>query len=204
LTEPTINLIPLKDDFYQFQADVLPEEQIIAKIMREHNWGYARGVPFEHISLEENQKIDRYELIQFFKAYKTPIIHILLRDDAVVRAGGPAIGEVLAEKTPTYDVHFQKVGQAQLWYSNTTKQCILWECLFHSVDPEADLTHTLKIWRWVLAYIKQLGMEQIYTHDFDPAYPTDYPRFLKTLGFKYTGKARIMMIDTKETDYDLP
>ena len=190
-----VNILPLKEDFWNFQADVIPEEGIVGKIMRELHKG-RQIFPFEHISPDDNRKIDRYELIQFFKAYKYPIIHVLVTDNE-----GPVIGQVVAEKTPTYDVRFQQVGQAQLWYSTTTKQCVLWECLLYSeVKAQAE-----KVWKWLLAYIKQLGMERIYTHDFDPAYQPreDYVRFLHGLGFRYMDEAMlmkgIMMTHTKET-----
>lgn len=187
-----VNLIPLKDDFYQYQADVIPEDEMIAKIMREVEDRRYSLLAFDHLTQEENRKLNRYELIQFFKAYKYPIIHVILERPSE-NQNQVSIGYV-APTPPEANIRFQQVGQAQLWYSTTSRQCILWECLVYSIHPEVK-AQIEKVWRWLLTYIKQLGMKEVLTHDWDPAYEPreDYVKLLKSLGFNYTGKPRIML-----------
>ncbi len=76
-----MELLKVDSEFWDYQATVT-EDGIIAKVMREEedrSKGYR--VPFDHISIEENQKLDRYELIAFFMPMSYPKIRILMAEE---------------------------------------------------------------------------------------------------------------------------
>jgi len=164
------------------------EEGIIAKIMRviekppSYNW--------ELLTDDEHETLNTYETIGFFKSavYQRTAIAVLMEPKPM----GPALITKPVRHTPmrqemrvitsepSANIAWHKVGQAQLWYSTTSKVCVLWECLaFGDMKPRAR-----EFWEWTLRYCEFLELEKVYTHDRDPAYDDDYRAFLESLGFE--------------------
>ena len=179
-----MRLEKIQSTFWDYQATV-SEEGIIAKIMR-----VIEGPPSIKIQLltdDEHDTLNTYEAIGFFKSavYQKIAIAIPMRPIPIDARSGhnalklAAMRDEVRAKVVSADIAWHKVGQAQLWYSTTSKVCALWECLaFGDMKPRAR-----EFWEWMLRYCEFLGMEKVYCHDRDRAYD-DYRAFLESLGFE--------------------
>ena len=166
-----MRLEKIQSEFWDYQATV-SEGGIIAKMMRVIEKG--PSIKIQLLTDDEHDTLNTYESIGFFKSAVYPMITIATRD------GYADEMRVITTDPPAADIAWHKVGQAQLWYSTTSKVCVLWECLaFGDMKPRAR-----KFWDWMLKYCGFLGMEKVYTHDRDPAYDDDYRAFLESLGFE--------------------
>jgi hypothetical protein len=170
-----VRLEKIQSEFWDYQATV-SEEGIIAKIMRVIE--RPPSIKIELLTDDEHDTLNTYESIGFFKSAVYPKIMV-----AIPVGPSPMAmrGEMRVIGTkPEADIAWHKVGQAQLWYSTTSKVCVLWECLaFGDMKPRAK-----EFWEWTLKYCESLEMEEIYTHDRDPAYDDNYKSFLESLGFE--------------------
>ncbi len=133
---------------------------------------------WELLTDDEHDTLNTYESIGFFKSavYQRVAVAILMGPSPMAMRDEMRV--ITSE--PSADIAWHKVGQAQLWYSTTSKVCVLWECLaFGDMKPRAR-----EFWEWTLRYCEFLGMAKVYTHDRDPAYDDDYRAFLESLGFE--------------------
>ncbi len=179
-----MRLEKIESMFWDYQTTV-SEEGIIAKILRAIEKG--PSIRIELLTDDEHDTLNTYESIGFFKSavYQRVAIAMPFIDPgdpgATPSRQLPTADKMrVVESEPSADIAWHKVGQAQLWYSTTSKVCVLWECLaFGDMKPRAR-----KFWDWMLKYCGFLGMEKVYTHDRDPAYDDDYRAFLESLGFE--------------------
>jgi len=182
-----MRLAKIRSMFWDYQATV-SEEGIIAKISRVMEKGPSMKIDL--LTDDEHDTLNTYEAIGFFKSavYQRTAIAVLMEPKPM----GPALITKPIHHTPmrqemrvvtsepAADIAWHKVGQAQLWYSTTSKVCVLWECLaFGDMKPRAR-----EFWEWTLRYCEHLGMEKIFCHDRDRAYD-DYRAFLESLGFEF-------------------
>jgi len=175
-----MRLEKIQSMFWDYQATV-SEEGIIAKIMRAIEKGPSMKI--ELLTDEEHDTLNTYEAIGFFKSAVYQRVAIGLPQ---LTLGLPQMRVV--ESDPEADIAWHKVGQAQLWYSTTSKVCALWECLaFGDMNPRAR-----EFWEWMLRYCEFLGMEKVYCHDRDRAYD-DYREFLESLGFELVREGTMIM-----------
>ena len=190
----------IQSQFWDYQTTV-SEEGIIAKILRAVEKGPSMKIDL--LTDDEHDTLNTYESIGFFKSAVYQRIGIAMGfvdpgdPDATPSRQLPTGDEIRVVTTrPSADIAWHKVGQAQLWYSTTSKVCVLWECLaFGGMKPRAR-----EFWEWMLRYCEFLGLEKIYCHDRDRAYD-DYRAFLESLGFELvregTMKKMIMRTDVK-------
>lgn len=180
-----MRLEKIQSEFWDYQATV-SEEGIIAKILRSIERGPSIGIQL--LTDDEHDTLNTYESIGFFKSAMYQRIGI-----AVDRSSGQML---VAKTDPAADIAWHKVGQAQLWYSTTSKVCVLWECLgFGEMKPRVKA-----FWEWMLRYCEHLGMEKVYTHDRDPAYDDDYPEFLESMGFELVRERTMMRVHNHEEE----
>ncbi len=175
----------VQSEFWDYQTTVT-EDGIIAKIMRVIEKGPSTG--FTLLTPEQHESLNTYECIGFFKPAYYQRIAIAIPVGPPVDSWRGEDMRVISSK-PEADIAYHKVGQAQLWYSTTSKICVLWECLaFGEVKPRAK-----EFWRWLLEYIEFLRLKETYTHDSDVDYPQDeYDELLRSLGFELV-RDRVMM-----------
>lgn len=170
-----MRLEKIQSEFWDYQATV-SEGGIIAKMMRVIEKG--PSIKIQLLTDDEHDTLNTYESIGFFKSAVYQRIAIAIPIGPSPMAMRDEMRVVTSE--PSADIAWHKVGQAQLWYSTTSKVCVLWECLaFGDMKPRAR-----EFWDWMLRYCGFLGMEKVYTHDRDPAYDDDYRAFLESLGFE--------------------
>lgn len=174
MSEP-MRLEKIQSEFWDYQATVT-EDGIIAKIMRVIE--RPPSIRIQLLTDDEHGTLNTYETIGFFKPVMRQRIAIAIPMGASPMAMNDGM-RVISTK-PSADIAWQKVGQAQLWYSTVSKACVLWECLaFGDVKPRVK-----EFWEWTLRYCGFLEMKKVYTHDRDPAYDDDYKAFLESLGFE--------------------
>ena len=182
-----MRLEKIQSEFWDYQATVA--DGIIAKILRTIERGPSLKIML--LTEDEHDTLNTYESIGFFKSAIYQKIGI-----AIDRRSGSM---VVAKTDPEIDIVWNKMGQAQLWYSTTSKVCVLWECLAWGEMK----TRVKELWEWTIRYCEHLGMKKIYTHDHDRAYDDDYPEFLKSLGFELVREGT-MVRDTIRQRYGLP
>lgn len=172
-----IRLEKIRSEFWDYQATVT-EDGIIAKVMRVIE--KPPSMQFSLLTSEEHASLNTYETIGFFKPAFYQRVAIAVPVGPPVDSWRGEEMRVIASK-PEADVAYHKVGQAQLWYSTTTRVCVLWECLaFGEMKPRAK-----EFWDWLLKYIEFLGLKDTYTHDRDRDYnDEEYEILLKSLGFE--------------------
>lgn len=175
-----MRLEKIQSEFWDYQTTV-SEEGIIAKILRTIEAGPSLGIQL--LSDDEHDTLNTYESIGFFKSAAYQKIAIAIMKPRQMEGAGAAVTAQMrvVKSEPSVDLVWHKVGQAQLWYSTTSKVCVLWECLAFGKEMK---TRVKEFWGWTLRYCEYLGMEKVYTHDRDPAYDDGYVEFLESLGFK--------------------
>uniref|UniRef100_A0A6M3M0E9 Uncharacterized protein n=1 Tax=viral metagenome TaxID=1070528 RepID=A0A6M3M0E9_9ZZZZ len=184
-----MRLEKIESEFWDYQATV-SEEGVIAKILRTIEPGPSMGIKL--LTDDEHDTLNTYESIGFFKSAMYQRIGIAVDKRS---------GQMLVAKTdPEADIAWHKVGQAQLWYSTTSKICVLWECLAFGKEMKPRVK---ELWEWTIRYCEHLEMKWIYTHDRDPAYDDDYKEFLESLGFELVREGT-MVRNTLRQRYGLP
>jgi len=171
-----MRLEKIQSEFWDYQATV-SEGGIIAKIMRVIE--KPPSIKIQLLTDDEHDTLNTYESIGFFESAVYQRVAIAIPMGPSPTAMRDEIRVITTR--PATDIAWHKVGQAQLWYSTTSKICVLWECLGFGKEMKARVK---EFWEWTLGYCEFLGMEKVYTHDRDPAYDDDYRAFLESLGFE--------------------
>jgi len=130
-----------------------------------------RGHHFYGLPAAINRSLTHYRLYKLFDPWPSQQFQIVWHEDAsegrLVGAGQPRL-------------QLRPRGQAQVWTGDSYG--VLWEAYLYGAEPQAG---EWEIWRQLWQAVgQQMGVQTIFTGTYEPAFPGEYPRFLRELGYE--------------------